>query len=409
MVEVKLHDIGEGMTEGDVITYFVKEGEDVNEDQPIIEVQTEKMVTELTAPKGGRIKDILVEEGATISVGTTILTIDAGNASIEEDEAAPKDDSETSEPSETAPDHDRKTEVKGPVRIKAAPYTRKIARELEVDIEQIKGTGKDGRITVEDVKSFKGPEEAADKGEKVAPATKKAAEDPTEEENWIPFKGRRKQIAKKMTQSIYTIPHVAHMEEVDMTELLAFRQELKPEASISVAAFFIKALAIALNDYPIFNSELDEENGRILLKDSVHMGIATDTTEGLIVPVIRNAEGKSLSDIHKEMKSLTAKAMENNITGKEVTGSTFTISNVGPLGSIGATPIINYPEAALMAFHKTKKMPVVDQNDEIVIRSMMNITLTFDHRVADGGEAIAFTNRFKSLLENPKLLLLELV
>lgn len=409
MVEVKLYDIGEGMTEGDVITYFVKEGEDVNEDQPIIEVQTEKMVTELTAPKGGRIKDILVEEGATISVGTTILTIDAGNASIEEDEAAPKDDSETSEPSETAPDHDRKREVKGPVRIKAAPYTRKIARELEVDIEQIKGTGKDGRITVEDVKSFKGPEEAVDKGEKVAPATKKAAEDPTEEENWIPFKGRRKQIAKKMTQSIYTIPHVAHMEEVDMTELLAFRQELKPEASISVAAFFIKALAIALNDYPIFNSELDEENGRILLKDSVHMGIATDTTEGLIVPVIRNAEGKSLSDIHKEMKSLTAKAMENNITGKEVTGSTFTISNVGPLGSIGATPIINYPEVALMAFHKTKKMPVVDQNDEIVIRSMMNITLTFDHRVADGGEAIAFTNRFKSLLENPKLLLLELV
>jgi pyruvate dehydrogenase E2 component (dihydrolipoamide acetyltransferase) len=199
------------------------------------------------------------------------------------------------------------------------------------------------------------------------------------------------------------------MEEVDMTELLAFRQELKPEASISVAAFFIKALAIALNDYPIFNSVLDEENGRILLKDSVHMGIATDTTEGLIVPVIRNAEGKSLSDIHKEMKSLTAKAMENNITGKEVTGSTFTISNVGPLGSIGATPIINYPEVALMAFHKTKKMPVVDQNDEIVIRSMMNITLTFDHRVADGGEAIAFTNRFKSLLENPKLLLLELV
>ncbi|WP_342387957.1 dihydrolipoamide acetyltransferase family protein [Salinicoccus bachuensis] len=409
MVEVKLHDIGEGMTEGDIITYFVKEGEDVNEDQPIIEVQTEKMVTELTAPKRGKIKDILVEEGATISVGTTILTIDAENGSNEEDKASPKDISETPKSSEPVSGHDRKLEVKGPVRIKAAPYTRKIARELEVDIEQVQGTGKDGRITVEDVKDFKSPGEAADKGENVVTATKKAAESPMEDENWIPFKGRRKKIAKKMTQSIYTIPHVAHMEEVDMTELLAFRQELKPEVSISIAAFFIKTLAIALKDYPIFNSELDEENGRILLKDSVHMGIATDTPEGLIVPVIRNTEGKPLSDIHKEMKSLTAKAMENKLTGKEATGSTFTISNVGPLGSIGATPIINYPEVALMAFHKTKKMPVVDENDEIVIRSMMNITLTFDHRVADGGEAIAFTNRFKSLLENPKLLLLELV
>jgi pyruvate dehydrogenase E2 component (dihydrolipoamide acetyltransferase) len=213
-----------------------------------------------------------------------------------------------------------------------------------------------------------------------------------------------------MTQSLFTIPHVCHYEEVDMTELLEFRKELKAmDENISAAAFFIKALAVALKEYPVFNAKLDEENEVIRLERSVHMGIAVDAEEGLIVPVIRDADKKSLRTIHREMKELTQKAQENRLTVKEMTGSTFTISNVGPLGSIGATPIINYPETGLMAFHKTKKMPVVNEHDEIVIRSMMNVTMTFDHRVADGGTAIAFTNRFKSLIENPKKLMLELV
>ena len=195
-----------------------------------------------------------------------------------------------------------------------------------------------------------------------------------------------------------------------MTELLHFRKELKAmDENISVAAFFIKVLAIALKEYPVFNAKLDEENEVIRLGKSVHMGIAADAEEGLIVPVIRDADKKSLRVIHREMKELTQKAKENKLTVKEITGSTFTISNVGPMGSIGATPIINYPETGLMAFHKTKKMPVVNENDEIVIRSIMNVTMTFDHRVADGGTAIAFTNRFKSLIENPKKLMLELV
>ena len=211
-----------------------------------------------------------------------------------------------------------------------------------------------------------------------------------------------------MTTSIFTIPHVHHMEEIDMTELLQFRKEIKPHADVSVAAFFIKALTIALREHPIFNAKLDEKKEEIRLEKGVHMGIATDTEEGLIVPVVKNADNKSIRIINKEMKELMKKARENRLTPKEMTGSTFTISNVGPMGSIGATPIINYPEVALMAFHKTKKMPVVNENDEIVIRSMMNVTLTFDHRVTDGGNAIAFTNRFKALLEKPKLLLVEL-
>ncbi|WP_339226668.1 dihydrolipoamide acetyltransferase family protein [Oceanobacillus sp. FSL K6-2867] len=422
MVEVKLHDIGEGMTEGDVLTYFIQEGDQVEEDQPIVELQTEKMVAELTAPAKGIVKEIYIAEGTTIPVGTTILTIEAED-SIKKTESSATQKEESSHSVQSAVSDGYKTQTKlaktnGPKRIKAAPYTRKIARELDVDIELVEGTGKAGRITIEDVQQYAQNRESA--ATKVKPAvkqlqhqffqgtTEKQSASEKEEADIIPFKGRRKQIAKKMTTSIFTIPHVHHMEEIDMTELLQFRKEIKPDADVSVAAFFIKALTISLREHPIFNAKLHEEKEEIRLEKSVHMGIATDTKEGLIVPVIKNADEKSILIIHKEMKELMSKAKENTLTLKEMTGSTFTISNVGPMGSIGATPIINYPEVGLMAFHKTKKVPVVGDNDEIVIRSMMNVTLTFDHRVTDGGNAIAFTNRLKALLEKPKLLIVEL-
>lgn len=419
MVEVKLHDIGEGMTEGNILTYFIKKGDRVEEDQPIVELQTEKMVAELTAPVKGVVKEIFIAEGTIIPVGTTILTIES-ESSMEKKHfpEMPREEHYHSAPSApienpvTQPELKR---IKGPKRIKAAPYTRKIARELEVDIEMVEGSGKDGRITVEDVQQFaQGRESAATKAE---PANKQVhwqglTENgefaDNEEVSIIPFKGRRKQIAKKMTTSIYTIPHVHHMEEIDMTELLHFRKEIKPDLDVSVAAFFIKALTISLREYPIFNAKLNEKKEEIRLEKGIHIGIATDTGDGLIVPVIRNADEKSILIIQKEMKELMNKARENKLSPEEMTGGTFTISNVGPMGSIGATPIINYPEVALMAFHKTKKMPVVNADDEIVIRSMMNATLTFDHRVTDGGNAIAFTNRFKALLEKPRLLLVEL-
>ncbi len=422
LVEVKLHDIGEGMTEGDILTYFIKKGDHVEEDQPIVELQTEKMVAELTAPAKGIVKEIYIAEGTTISVGTTILTIEA-DGSMEKTQSAEIQKEAYNQSVQLAeranPNIQTKLKkINGPKRIKAAPYTRKVAREMDVDIELVEGTGKDGRITIEDVQQFAQNKESA--ATKVMPAVKQLQNqsfqemaenqgvEEKEEAAIIPFKGRRKQIAKKMTTSIFTIPHVHHMEEIDMTELLQFRKEIKPDADVSVVAFFIKALTISLREYPIFNAKLDEKKEEIRLEKGVHMGIATDTEEGLIVPVIKNADKKSILAIHKEMKELMKKAKENTLSLKEMTGSTFTISNVGPMGSVGATPIINYPEVGLMAFHKTKKMPVVNDNDEIVIRSMMNITLTFDHRVTDGGNAIAFTNRFKALLEKPKLLLIEL-
>lgn len=388
MVEVKLHDIGEGMTEGTIVSYFAREGDEVKRDQPIIELQTEKMVTELSAPVAGKISKIHIEEGQTIPVGTTILEIEAADNVNNEPENKNIEEVDNKQSTTT-----------GPKRIKAAPFTRKVARELGVDIDAITGTGKDGRITVKDVESFsKGGIQTE---EKQIPSTHEDIE-------YIPFKGRRKQIAAQMTKSLFTIPHVAHMEEIDMTKLLAYREEIKETYNISVAAFFIKALAMSLKKFPIFNAELDEENSQIKLKPNVNMGMAVDTKEGLIVPVINRVEDKSLGTIHSELKTLNEKARENTLQPQDVRGSTFTISNVGPMGSIGATPIINYPEVALMCFHKTKKMPVVNEADEIVIRSMMNVTLTFDHRVMDGGDALQFTNYFKSLIENPNIMLVEL-
>lgn len=406
MVEVKLYDIGEGMTEGTIVSYFVSEGDEVTEDQPVVELSTEKMVTELTAPTSGTISEIKVSEGDTIPVGTVIMTIDNGSGetqisekttpSSKAEEKAPSDEPKKDEEPVTSTPN-----IRGPKRSIAAPYTRKIARERGVNIDEVVGTGKAGRVTIEDVENHNKPR--TDSTRSQAPSHEPL------EDTVIPFKGRRKQIAQKMTKSLFTIPHVAHMEEVDMTNVLALRKEIKETHNVSVVAFFIKALAISLKEFPIFNATLDEANNEILLKGAVHMGIAVDTPDGLIVPVIKHCEQKSLLDIQTEMKALNQKALDNTLSISEMTGSTFTISNVGPLGSIGATPIINYPEVALIAFHKTKKMPVVNDNDEIVVRSMMNMTLSFDHRVADGGDAIKFTNKFKSLIEKPQLLMLEMI
>jgi 2-oxoisovalerate dehydrogenase E2 component (dihydrolipoyl transacylase) len=415
MLDVKLHDIGEGMTEGEIVHYLVKVGDTVKVDQPLVEVQTDKMAAELPSPAAGVVKEILIEEGTTISVGTTVMVIEAAGSESSAAVEKPKKE----EPKQAPKNEKVVTTVMAKSanfrRVLAAPYTRKIARENGVDIEKITGTGPAGRVTDEDVKSF------IANGQLEQKETKHAAPEHTIESTSaqktktvtpevIPFRGRRKQIAKKMTQSLFTIPHVTHFEEIDMTELLAYRKDLKEDGvNISVPAFFLKALYLALKDFPVFNAKLDEENEVIKLEKEYNIGIATDSEDGLIVPVIKNVDHKSLQTIHDEIKQLTKKAQENALTMQDLTGGTFTISNVGPLGSIGATPIINHPETGLIAFHKTKKMPVVNEQDEIVIRSMMNLSMSFDHRVADGATAVAFTNRFKRLIEKPKLLMLELV
>jgi 2-oxoisovalerate dehydrogenase E2 component (dihydrolipoyl transacylase) len=425
MVEVKLHDIGEGMHEGEVIHFFVKAGDTVKIDQPLVEVQTDKVTAELPSPAAGTIKDIKVKEGDVVTVGSVILTIEASSSAPSEKRAEEPANVQVQPVVDKIVAAPKNTVFAGGIatlnkRVLAAPFTRKIARENGVDIEQILGTGPGGRVTDQDVYNFiendsASPvkEEAADQTADIrnteAPSyTSKDAEE-------IPFKGRRKQIAKKMVQSLATIPHVTHFEEIDVTAVMDLKKQLKtmdPEnkrgMNVSVAAFFVKAIQIALKDFPIFNAKLDEEKEVIRLEKNVNIGIATDSDEGLIVPVISHVEQRNVRDIAVDMKDKITRAKTNKLKGSDMTGGTFTISNVGPLGSIAATPIINHPEVALMAFHKTKKTPVVLGN-EIVIRSMMNVSMSFDHRVADGATAVMFTNRVKELIENPYLMTLELI
>ncbi len=359
MLEVKLHDIGEGMTEGEIVHYLVKEGDTVKTDQPLVEVQTDKMVAELPSPGNGTIKEIVVPVGETVQVGTTLLMIEGEGTQAEE--AQTKKQDETPAPSQTKELTNRRM-ITTVNRVLATPYTRKIARENGIDIEQVPASDPSGRVTEEDVYQFMNQEPEAEEPPKAKPVRESQPDE-------IPFRGVRKQIATKMTKSIYTIPHVTHFDEVDLTRLMELREELKADGiSVSVPAFFVKALVFALKDYPIFNAELDEENETIKLKKDYNIGLATDVEEGLIVPVLHGAGQLSIQEIHKEIKGLTKKAQEGKLEAKHYKGGTFTMSNVGPLGSTGATPIINYPETALIAFHKTKKRPVVNEHDEIVIR-----------------------------------------
>ncbi|OXS64263.1 pyruvate dehydrogenase E2 component (dihydrolipoamide acetyltransferase) [Bacillus sp. V-88] len=392
-MEVKLHDIGEGMTEANINHFLVKVGDIVKADQPLVEVQTDKMTAEIPAPFSGVIKEFTVSEGETIPVGSTVLLMEK-----ESRDASRRTVSQT-------------TQVLKKKRILASPYTRKIARENGVNIEEVVGSGAGGRIVDEDVLLYmKGDIGASPKPEEeTVPAvqTKPAETGP----NTIPFRGRRKQIASKMAHSLRTIPHCTHFEEIDVTNLLVWKDTMKRGGqSVSMGAFFIKALSICLKEFPIFNARLNEEEECIELQPHHNIGIAVDTDDGLIVPVIKGVEGMTMVEIQAEMKALTVKAQEGELAMKEIKGGTFTVSNVGPLnGSIGATPIINEPEVALIAFHKTKKRPMVNEHDDIVVRSMMNVSMSFDHRVVDGGTAVTFTNRLRDLIEEPQSMLLELI
>ena len=413
MVEVKFHDIGEGMTEGEVVSYLVKVGDSVKVDQPLVEMQTDKMVAEIPSPTSGTVKKINVDVGTTISIGSILLEIDDGKNMTSSSSTSEKEVSAAV----LAPEKkERKLETtavkKPPKRIIAAPHTRRIARENDVNIEEVVGSGSAGRVTDEDI--FRFVRERDGKSEvkaetAVEPGVIEVEEPKNTVGDTIPFTGIRKQIAIKMSESLSTIPHVTHFDEADLTNLLDFRRELKESGeTISVVAFFLKALAITLKEFPLFNAQLEEENNVIRLLKEYHIGLATNTDKGLLVPVLRDADKKSLKELHQEMKALTKKAQDQKLSAGEMKGGTFTISNVGPLGGTAATPIINHPQTSIIAFHKTKKMPVVMANDEIAIRSIMTMSLSFDHRIIDGADSVMFTNRFIELIEQPKKLFLYL-
>jgi pyruvate dehydrogenase E2 component (dihydrolipoamide acetyltransferase) len=433
--EFRLPDIGEGIHEGEIVKWLVKEGDIVREDQPMVEVMTDKATVEIPAPRAGKILKLNAKEGETVKVGSVLVIIEElGEAKPEPKrevvEAPPQREPEpvaaavstTATAVAAPPPPSPATPTAAPAqRVLATPATRKLARELGVDISQIQGTGPGGRVTDEDVRRFAAartvpqppPPSPAPTPPPAAPAFAPSAVVTDRREERIPLRGIRKRIAEHMHQSKTTAAHFTYVDEVDMTELIQMREQMKPLAEqkgvkLTYLPFIVKASVAALKEMPILNASIDEAKGEIVIKKYYNIGIATATDEGLIVPVIKDADRKSLLEIAMEIERLAKAAREGKVALSDLQGGTFTITSLGALGGLFATPIINYPEVAILGIHEIKKRPVV-RDDQIVIRDIMYVSLSFDHRLIDGDVGARFCKKIISYLENPKLLFLELV
>lgn len=403
--EFHLPDIGEGIAEGEVVKWHVKEGEEVKENQPLVEIMTDKVNVEIPSPRKGTILKLMAKEGEVVKVGQVLITI----AEKGEPATAKPTVSAAPAPARVAPMPAVPSRVapvqRKPAEVLATPATRKLARDLGVDLSLVQGTGAGGRITDEDVRSFRQPVAKSAAAVAVTVSGQRGVEER------VPLRGVRRKIAERMILSKNTAAHVTHVDEVDVSEVVQLREKAKASAEkrgvkLTYLPFIIKALIPALKQYPYLNATLDDEKGEIVLKKYYNIGIATNTDQGLIVPVIKDADHKSITQLAEGISRLSERARAGQLTLDEIQGSTFTITNVGGIGGVFATPIINYPEVAILGVHKITKRPVVKDN-QIIIRDMTYLSVSFDHRVLDGAMAAEFVNVIKQYLEDPKLLLLE--
>ncbi len=406
--EFRLPDIGEGTVEGEIVKWYVKPGQEVKEDDPLVEVMTDKATVMIPSPRNGRILETRGEEGGVVKVGAVILTLDTGDGSVAPS-AAP------SEKKAAKPEAKAASPAPGPSagRALATPAIRKMAQDMGIDINTVTGTGPGGRVTKEDLegRSVQKEAPAVAKQESSVPVPTRLISGKEEIEE-IPFRGLRKKVAEKMMQSKQHAAHYTYVDEIDMTDMVRLRSAAKDIASergikLTYLPFIIKALVEGLKKYPLLNSSLDEEKGRILIKRYYHMGIGVATLEGLTVVVVKHADQKTVLELAREIDRLGEAARQNKVVLEDLKGSTFTITSLGPLGGMFATPVINYPEVAIVGIHKIEQRPVV-VDSQIVVRDRMYMSLSFDHRVVDGAMGAEFCSYVKRFLENPALLFLQL-
>ncbi len=405
-MDFKLPDIGEGVSEGEILKWMVKEGDSIKEDQPLVEVMTDKVNVQIPSPRTGVVTKISVREGEVAKVGQTIVVITEPGSAPRPAQAQP---AEQPAPQPAPLPAQPAAEVASqPGTVLATPSTRKLARDLGVDIASVRGTGPQGRVTDDDVRlQAKGP--SAQAMAPPAPAPRTAG--PNEEE--VPLHGIRRTVAEHMVKSQRTAASVTHVDEADMTELVLLREAFKGSAEkrgvkLTFLPFVIKALIPALKEFPYLNASLDDQRGSIFLKKYYNIGVATDTEQGLVVPVIKDADRKDIFEIAGEIERLADKARRSALSLDEVRGSTFTITNVGAIGGLFATPIINSPEVAILGLHKIAKRPVV-RDGKIEVRDTTYLSLTFDHRVLDGAYAARFTSRLIENMQDTKKLLAEIL
>ena len=435
MSELKLADLGEGMHEAEVVEWLVNVGDTVKLDQTVVKVETDKDIVEIPAPVAGRVSEIRVPNGQTARVGDVLVVFDAPAASSNGDSTAPTRSATSTAiatPAAAPSSPVSTTQTATPkMRVLAAPAVRKLAFELGIDLEQVTPSNTNGRVSLEDVKAFaektqstpipsstpvgtqfiaSAPHTSAPSAPLLKPPTVDQA--PPQDERQ-PLTGLRKRIAEHMERSWRIIPHATAFGEVDATALVALRDALKPGAEkrgirLTYMPLLIKLLLPVLKEFPIFNASLDEERREIIYKRSYHIGIAAATPDGLLVPVLRNADRLTLLEIAANVDRLIEGAKQRTLTLPEVSGSTFTLNNVGSFGGSTGTPIINHPEVAILAFGRIEDKAIVEHGT-VIARPIMPLALSFDHRLIDGALSGAFMGRFKELVEHPQQMMLDMV
>jgi pyruvate dehydrogenase E2 component (dihydrolipoamide acetyltransferase) len=436
MYDFKLPDLGEGIHEGEIVKWHVNPGDTIKEDDPLLDIETDKATATIPSPKGGKIVSTNGNTGDIVEVGTVLASIDDGSGIQAKVPEIKKSEPVTEKPA-GAPAEKPTPQATGEEKctIPAAPATRRLAREMGINICTVTPTGPGGRVTPEDIRSF------SEKQTQATPATEapkevqpKVAEaefaahaasvipyldiEPMPDfTQWGPVVREplisiRRRVAHKMETSKVLIPHVVHYDEADVTLLDAFRvqerERLKdhPGSELNLLPFVIKAVVAGLKASPSFNASVDFINEEIIYKKYYNIGIAVDTDKGLMVPVVKDAGSKSILKLSAEIHDLAKRARDGSIAVEELRGSTFTITNIGPLGGTILLPAINYPESAILGMGRATDKPVV-RDGQIVIRKMLPLTLAFDHRIADGADAARFVTEMVKELSDPNLLLLE--
>jgi pyruvate dehydrogenase E2 component (dihydrolipoamide acetyltransferase) len=460
--EFKLPDIGEGVSEGEIVNWLVKVGDGVKEDQDLVEVMTDKATVTIGAPKAGKIAEIKGEVGDVVPVGQVLVVFDvegggaaesapksseakpaeARSSEARSSEARPESKPAESKPAASAPRQESKASAVGDIKEDlpgmsapssssngayfndkplAAPATRKLARELDVDLRKVAPSGPNERVTREDVEAYaKGgakpgkpaaePTRARDEAPAPLPPAPRPAEDKSDER--IPIRGMKKRMFESMTRSKRTAAHFTYWEEAEVSDLMALRERLKPLADaegvkLNFLPLIVKAVVAALRRNPGMNALVDEEKGELVIKHTYDIGIAVATDNGLIVPVLRGADQRGIVDISREIDRLSSEARQGKARREDLGGSSFTITSLGKLGGSFATPVINVPEVGILYIPQIKQKPVV-KNGQIVIGNTMNLGMSFDHRVVDGATGAQFTQDVASMLQDPDRLLLNM-
>jgi pyruvate dehydrogenase E2 component (dihydrolipoamide acetyltransferase) len=419
IIDFKLPDIGEGIAEGEIVKWLVEVGDTVKEHQSVVEVMTDKATVEVPAPAAGRITRLLAKAGEVVPVGKVIFSLTTGAPSAAPAPVAPA----VPEPAlaaVAAPAH-APSISRADDRVLAVPSARRVARELGVDLASVQGTGRGGIVRRADVEAFAGSAKTVTPAARslAAPAGAPApvAFAPGARETRTPFRGVRRKIAEAMTRSVHTAAHFTVVEEIDVTELVRLREEAKSigaESNVKVTfmPFIMKATALGLAKHPELNGHLDEAAGEIVTYGYVNLGIAIDTPNGLIVPVVKEVQAKGVLQLAAELADLADRTRAGKVKPEELKGSTFSITNAGNIGGVFATPIINFPDIAILGVHRIVKRPGVVESpdgkspDRIEVRQYMHFSCSVDHRLTDGANAARFLVYLRKLLENPGLLAL---